>query len=72
MMICGYSDQQSGTDRFGSTQLDMVGESLEVLNDGGEMELVACAGKSSEPHAFEAMMNFEMCKPHLDALALVA
>ena len=46
-MICGYSDQQSGTDRFGSTQLDMVGESLEVLNDGGEMELVACAGESS-------------------------
>ena len=45
---------------------------LKVLHDGGEVELVACAGKSSEPHAFEAMMNFEMCKPHLDALALVA
>ena len=39
-MICGYSDQQSGTDRFGSTQLDMVGESFEVLNDGGK---VSCA-----------------------------
>ena len=71
MLICEYSDQQSRTDRFDSTQLDMVGESLEVLNDGGEMELVAGAGDPSEPHAFDAVMALEVSEAHLDALSLV-
>ena len=35
------------------------------------MKLVTGAGQSSEPHAFEAMVDFEMCKTHLDTLALV-
>jgi hypothetical protein len=35
------------------------------------MELIACAGKSSEPHALEAVVSFEVCKAHLDTLALV-
>jgi Na+-translocating ferredoxin:NAD+ oxidoreductase RnfG subunit len=30
---------------------------FEVLHDGGEMELVACAGKTPEPHALEAVMR---------------
>src|SRR5438477_9474682 len=47
-------------------------ERFEVLHDGGEMELVACSGKTPEPHAFEAMMSLEMCEPHLDALSFVS
>ena len=35
------------------------------------MKLVAGAGKSSEPHSLEAMVDFEMRKTHLNALALV-
>ena len=45
---------------------------FQVLHDGDEMELVACAGKTAEPHAFKAAMNLQMGKAHLDALALVA
>src|SRR4051812_23770116 len=36
------------------------------------MELVACAGKTPEPHALKAVMNLQVGKAHLDALALVA
>ena len=36
------------------------------------MELVACAGKTAQPHAFKAVVNLPMGKAHLDALALVA
>ena len=46
--------------------------SLEVLYDGGEMELITRAGKSAQSHALEAMMIFEVSKAHLDALAFVA
>ena len=35
------------------------------------MKLVAGAGKPSEPHSLEAMVDFEMRKTHLNALALV-
>ena len=35
------------------------------------MKLVAVAGKPSEPHSLEAMVDFEMRKTHLNALALV-
>src|SRR5258705_11376102 len=44
---------------------------FEVLHDGSKMELVACAGQPAEPHAFEAVVNLQMSKAHLDALALV-
>src|SRR5664279_4654036 len=36
------------------------------------MELVACAGKTAQPHAFKAVVNLQMGKAHLDAFALVA
>ena len=35
------------------------------------MKLVASAGKSSESHALEAMVDLEMCKTHLNTLALI-
>src|SRR5579863_1766086 len=36
------------------------------------MKLVASSGKSSKPHPFEAMVDFEMGKTHLNTLALIA
>ncbi len=36
------------------------------------MELVACAGKTAQPHAFKPVVNLQMGETHLDALALVA
>ena len=36
------------------------------------MEFVARAGKTSEPHAFEAMMDLQVGEAHLDAFAFVA
>ena len=51
---------------------DMVGQGLEVLHDGGEMELVACAGKASQAHPLEAMMGLQVRKAHLDPLSLIA
>jgi hypothetical protein len=35
------------------------------------MEFVARTGKTSEPHAFEAVMDLQMGEAHLDAFALV-
>jgi hypothetical protein len=35
------------------------------------MEFVTCAGKPSEPHAFEAVVNLQVSKPHLDALSFI-
>ena len=35
------------------------------------MKLIPGTGKSSEPHAFEAMMDFKVRKTHLNAFALV-
>ena len=46
-------------------------QGLEVLCDCGEMEFVTCAGKPSEPHAFEAVVNLQVSKTHLDALSFV-
>ena len=34
------------------------------------MEFVACPGETAEPHAFKAVMNLQVSKAHLDALAL--
>src|SRR5580692_5974496 len=45
---------------------------LEVLHDGGEMELVACAGETSQPHALEAVMSFQVGKAHLDPFPFLA
>ncbi len=35
------------------------------------MELIARTGKTSQPHAFKAVVDLQMGKAHLDALALV-
>src|SRR5271154_4058631 len=45
---------------------------FEVLHGGGEKELIARAGKTSQPHALEAVVNLQVGKAHLDAFALVA
>ena len=50
----------------------MAGERLEVLHNGGEVELVACPGETPQAHTLEAVMGFEVRKSHLDLLALVA
>ena len=46
-------------------------QGLEVLCDCGEMEFVTCAGKPSEPHAFETVVNLEVSKSYLDALSFI-
>jgi hypothetical protein len=35
----------------------MVGERLQVLHDGGEVELVARTSEASQPHTLEAMVG---------------
>jgi hypothetical protein len=50
----------------------VVRECFEVLHDGGEVELVACAGKPSQAHPLEAMMGLQVREAHLDALSLIA
>jgi hypothetical protein len=50
-----------------------VGLSVEEIgHGGGEKELIARAGKTSKPHALEAVLNLQVGKAHLDAFALVA
>ena len=50
----------------------MVRQRLEVLRDGGEMEFVACAGKTSQTHPLEAAMGLQVREAHLDALSFIA
>src|SRR5215510_7893797 len=45
---------------------------LQVLHDGGEVELVASAGQTAQAHALEAVMGLKVGEPHLDALPLIA
>jgi hypothetical protein len=40
----------------------VVRERLEVLYDGREVELVACAGQAAQAHAFEAMVGLRCAK----------
>ena len=47
-------------------------ERLEVLHDGGEVELVASAGEAPKPHPLEAMVGLQMREAHLDPLSLVS
>ena len=47
-------------------------QGLEVLHGSGKEELVARTGKTSQPHAFEAVVSLQVGKAHLDAFALVA
>jgi hypothetical protein len=46
-------------------------QGLQVLYDGREKKLVACARETSEPHTFETVMGLEMSKAHLDTLAFI-
>ena len=50
----------------------MVRQRFEVLHDGGEMEFVACAGKPSQAHPLEAVMDLQVREAHLDALSFIA
>ena len=50
----------------------MLGEGLEVLDDGREVELVARAGEPSQTHALKAMVNLQVREAHLYFLALIA
>jgi hypothetical protein len=45
---------------------------LQVLEDGREVELVACAGQAAQPKPLEGVMGLEVSKTHLDSLSLVA
>src|SRR5258708_25416574 len=47
-------------------------ESFEVLHDGGEMKFITRAGKSPEPHSFEAMVDFQVREAHLDTFSVVS
>jgi len=51
---------------------DMFCKGLQVLHDGCEVELVARTGEPPQAHALESMVGLEVCKAHLDLLALVA
>jgi hypothetical protein len=51
---------------------DSERERLEVLHDGGEMELVTSAGKTPKPHPLEAVISLQMREPHFDPLSLVS
>jgi hypothetical protein len=42
------------------------GERLQVLGDGGEVELVAGTGEASQPQAIEAVMGLQMGNAHFD------
>jgi hypothetical protein len=50
----------------------MFCEGLQVLHDGAEVELIACARETPETQALEATMGLQVRKAHLDLLALVA
>jgi hypothetical protein len=50
----------------------VVCERFEVLHDGREMELVACAGEASQAHAFEAVVGLQVREAHFDSLPLIA
>ena len=49
-----------------------TGQHLEILHDGGEVELIASAGEAAQSKALERMVGLQVCEAHLDALALVA
>ena len=42
-----------------------------VLDDSGEVELIAGTGEVSQSHAFKALMGLEMGELHLDLLAII-
>jgi hypothetical protein len=51
---------------------ETVGQGLEVLDDGGEVELVASTAEATQAHPLEAMLNLQVGNAHLHFLALIA
>lgn len=49
----------------------MACERLEVLDDGGQVELVASASETSQAHSLEAMMDLQVREAHLYFLTLI-
>ena len=49
----------------------MACERLEVLDDGGQVELVASASETSQAHSLEAMMDLQVREAHLYFLTLM-
>src|SRR5262245_25696019 len=64
--------RNSRVGRFGRWPNEAQGQCLEVLYDGGEVELVARAREAAQPQALEAVMRLQVREAHLDALALIA
>jgi hypothetical protein len=62
----------SGRRRLALSSRYPAGECLQVLGDGGEVELVACASEATQPQAIEAVMGFQMSKAHFDLAPLMA
>jgi len=50
----------------------MFCQGFQVLHDGREVELIACAGEAAEPHTVKTMVGLQVRKAHFDLLALVA
>jgi hypothetical protein len=50
---------------------DVVCACLKILHDDRKVKLVAGAGETPKTHAFEAMVDLEVCEAHLHFLALI-
>ena len=50
----------------------MARNRFKILDRGCELELITRTCEPSQSHPFEAMMDLEVRKPHLDLLALIA
>ena len=50
----------------------MFCQGFQVLHDGREVELIACAGEAAEPLTVKTMVGLQVRKAHFDLLALVA
>src|SRR6266851_3742237 len=49
---------------------DKLGEAPQILGDGPEHELVLCATWAAQSKSTEPQDTFQVCEPHLDALAI--
>ena len=55
---------------FATTARVRVCQAAEVLDRGGEVELVSGAGQSAQAKSLEAELTFDVREQHLDLLAL--
>jgi hypothetical protein len=49
---------------------DQFGEPSQVLGDGGQNKLILGTPRPTQPKPVEPQDTLEVCKPHLDLLAL--